>query len=372
MTDKHPPEIYGTAVTAPLYSPCRLHIDPMERLLLINFENDPDEIYKGFEPQVFADAVHGQGMLVIGWRVDGRVDVYHQPGLTLDPKTYDIAGDGLAEMVARPFTDAHFMVNKTGVDAAFAFLDVAGRPVEVTIREQNRRKRKPFGLLAPMGSAATAPSALPLVYLHDFYFVRRAGTAVAIMVAGQMRRPDVLPLPLDGARIYFTRYSPEPLIATLNPAHNGRLLPLERISASKAQAGDLLFDLSDNHGWTEIARMRRVYKGREVIVAFMPSLPNLAGLSDGAQTGGGFTITADPTVGTVSGTYQVARQGGRVQLTMTPGNGWQPNENKWMLRFLYRVAPIFREWPKTYRRTAVLDLTDPQQATMQSAWQRMI
>jgi hypothetical protein len=76
--------------------PFRIDVDPMERLLLINFEKDPDSLYLGFEPQVFNDPINGSGHLVIGWRVDGKVDVYHQPGLKLDPEKYDIAGKGLA------------------------------------------------------------------------------------------------------------------------------------------------------------------------------------------------------------------------------------------------------------------------------------
>jgi hypothetical protein len=81
----HAAAIYDTTPRDRLFTPFGLHIDPMERLLLINIEDDPDELYVGFEPQVFDDDAHGRGMLVIGWRVDGRVDVYHQPTLSLDP-----------------------------------------------------------------------------------------------------------------------------------------------------------------------------------------------------------------------------------------------------------------------------------------------
>ena len=63
-------------------NPFQISIDPMERLLLVNFEKDPDTFYVGFEPQVFDDNVNGRGHLIIGWRVDGKVDVYHEPGLT--------------------------------------------------------------------------------------------------------------------------------------------------------------------------------------------------------------------------------------------------------------------------------------------------
>jgi hypothetical protein len=370
VSPHNPLEIYAATGVDLLYSPFFLHIDPMERLLLINFEQDPDEVYIGFEPQLFDDAVHGQGMLVIGWRVDGRVDVYHQPGLNLDPSAYDIAGKGLAEMVERPLTDAYFVVNSTGVDAYFAFDDLLGRPIEVTIQERNSRPRKPFGLLAPMGSAATSPSALPLVILHDFYFVRRAATTISIVVDGRPRQPDNLPLPLDGTRMYFTRYSPDPLIATLNPAHDGLLTPLERTGEREARIGNLIFDLIDNQGQTEISQMRHAFKEREIVVMFNPPLPQLLNLAAGAKTSGSFTISGAESVGIVTGEYQINRERDRAEARLTPSGGWQPNESKWTVRFLYWAASTFKQWPKTYLWTASLDLSDPQQVTMQSAWQR--
>lgn len=370
MNESHPPTIYQSEANDRLYAPFDLHIDPMERLLLINFTEDPDDIYIGFEPQVFDDAVHGQGMLVIGWRADGRVDVYHQSGLKLDPATYTIAGDGLGEMAERSLSTAHFTVTQQGVDAYFAFDDLQGRPVEVTIQENSHRTRKPFGLLAPMGNAASNPSALPLVLLHDFYFVRRADTVVSVKVDGQERRLDRLPIPLDGSRMYFTRYSPDPLIATLNPAQDGPIAPLERVDATIARAGEVWFDLVENQGRTEIAAMRRAYKEREVVMAFAPAVPELLSLADGAEVNGHFLISADPAVGQVTGDYEITRQGDQLTLRLLPSGGWQPNERKWSVRFIYRVARDFTEWPKTYVWTAVLDLSNPDQPTLQSNWQR--
>lgn len=91
-----------------VYNPFSIDIDPMERLLLVNIENDPDTLYIGFDPQVFDDEINGTGHLVIGWRADGRVDVYHQPALRLNPAKYAIARGGLANMIAREMPDVFF------------------------------------------------------------------------------------------------------------------------------------------------------------------------------------------------------------------------------------------------------------------------
>jgi hypothetical protein len=159
-----------------LFSPFRIDIDPMERLLLINFEKDPDSLYVGFEPQAFDDDINGTGILVIGWRTDGRIDVYHQPGLHPDPEKFDIAGKGLANMLERKMDGALFEITERGAQAKIRFPDLDGRMIELHLEERSNRTRKPFGLLAPMGQAAENPSAMPLVLLHDFYFVLRSDT----------------------------------------------------------------------------------------------------------------------------------------------------------------------------------------------------
>ncbi len=78
LTTSHPA---ATGASIQIQNPFFINIDTMQRLLLINFENDPDSVYIGFEPQVFADSINGYGHLIIGWRKDGWVDVYCQPEL---------------------------------------------------------------------------------------------------------------------------------------------------------------------------------------------------------------------------------------------------------------------------------------------------
>ncbi|PDV97017.1 hypothetical protein A9Q02_05415 [Candidatus Chloroploca asiatica] len=363
--------MYAGTATGPLYTPFQLEIDPMQRLLLINFGEDPDAIYLGFEPQVFDDERHGTGLIVIAWRVDGKVDVYHQPGVRLDPATYAIAGDGLNLMLERPLADASFRVTETGVEAAFAFEDALGRSIEVAISERNPAPRRPFGLLAPMGQAATSPSALPLVLLHDFYFVRQAATEVTLLIDGKSHTPDKMPVPIDGTRMYFMRYSPDPVIATLNPAYDGPMTPLEHLSATEARLGELTVELGDNQGQPEITQLRRSFNDHEVTVAFTPPLPNLVNLAEGASTSGIFTIAADPSVGQVIGEYALKRQGSTVTLEAIPSGGWYPNESKWTVQLIYLMAADFTAWPRSYRWTATLDLTHPSQATMQSRWERI-
>ncbi len=175
----------------------------------------------------------------------GRLDVYHQASLHPNPAKYDIAGKGLANMVERELAGATYEVDAFGVQAHYEFRDIHDRAVVINIREQNPRTRKPFGLLAPMGAAAAAPSAMPLVLLHDFYFVRKRHTAFEISIDGQGHQPDHLPIPLDFSRMTFARYSPRPLIATLNPALEGPLEPLAvAVGEPEVQVGETTLSLA--------------------------------------------------------------------------------------------------------------------------------
>lgn len=361
----------GAAVNFKLLNPFEIHIDPMDKLLLINIENDPDSIYIGFEPQVFDDDVNGTGMLVIGWRVDGKVDVYHQPGLNPDPEKYDIAGKGLANMVEKKMGNAFFDITEKGVQANISFTDIDGRFVELYVEERNRRRRKPFGLLAPMGDAAEQPSAMPLILLHEFYFVRRSNTDISVKINNRSHEPDKLPLPMDFSRMYFTRYSPDPLIVMLNPAIEGILNPLPKPGNNSTATGGTIYELTLNSFIYEIKSFSESHNEHTITVTFNPAFPNLDAFTRTGEATGSFTITGKASVGIVRGKYSVQNVKDQLQVVLIPSDGWIPNERKLSLRFLYTVAPIFRSWPTTYKWIANLQKDEAGIMYMKSYWERI-
>lgn len=355
-----------------LHIPFDIAIDPMERLLLVNFEKDPDSLYVGFEPQVFDDGVTGKGHLVIGWRKDGRVDVYHEPGLRPDAQKYDIAGKGLAHMVEREMTHASFEVNDRGVQAHYEFQDLQERNVLIRINENHSRKRKPFGLLAPMGDVAENPSAMPLVLLQDFYFVRKKHSEVAVSVAGRSHRADMLPLPIDGNKMTFIRYSTAPLIATFNPAFPGNLPTVSVQEGHKlVRYGHREIHLEWLKGKPAIRRMVFQNTRHPVELRFDQPFPALEALGQTAAIRGSFSIEAHPSTGRIAGDYSVEKQGDRVRIVMVPTKGWKPRPDKLSLRFLYTVAKVFKSWPATYRWTADIEAAGDGGYTMTSGWKRI-
>jgi hypothetical protein len=353
-------------------TPFSLDIEPMSRLLLVNFEKDPDTIYKGFEPQVFDDAEHGKGHLVIGWRNDGKVDVYHEPSLKLNPKGYDIVGKGLANMVAREMNHALFLVKNEGVQAHFLFKDMLDREVEIMINESNPKKREPFGLLAPMGHVAENPSSLPLILLCDFYFVRQQHTEFKVSIDGVYRKLDKLPIPMDFTKMYFTRYSSKPIIARLNPAFGGALKVLEvKTGIKNIDFGEYDINLVWNGENALFKRITRRNEIHPIHLDFDDPFPNLYAWEGNSNLSGKFRIVSHPSIGEIAGEYLVSKLDDKIKITMVPNKGWKPKYTKFSLRFLYNVVSIFKQWPKTYAWTAEVHQNNNDQYFMDSDWKRI-
>ncbi len=354
-----------------LHVPFRMDIDPMEKLLLINFEKDPDSLYVGFEPQVFDDDIHGKGHSVIGWRVDGKVDVYHQPSLNLDKENYDITGKGLANMVETMMEKADFHVSKSGVKASYKFKDIENRDICIYITEKNEKKRKPFGLLAPMGSVAENPSALPLVLLHDFYFVRKKKTSISISIAGRSHRPDELPIPIDFTKMLITRYSIDPLILTFN-RETDELLPYLELQTGENEISteDLCYYIEWMSGKPRIRSIEKTSGKHVVRLKFDPSFPDIHDIEEDSGFEGEFEIEGDPSTGKIKGNYEVEKKGGSLDLQMIPSYGWTPKPDRPSLKILYTVAKIFKRWPSTYRWTATINRDESGEFFMRSTWNR--
>jgi hypothetical protein len=355
-----------------LMNPFTIDIDPMERLLLINIENDADEYYVGFEPQVFNDPIQGEMHLIIAWRKDGMVDVYHQKSFQPDPAKYSIAGKGLACMQPVNFRHHFFSINDFGVHAHYYFIDFYGRTIEIRISEKNYKKRRPFGLLAPMGDAAENPLSLPLILLHDFYFVRKRKTFFSVSVNGRMHKPDALPMPIDWSRMYFTRYCPAPLIATLNPASEGILKAMELEDGSPVYSiRDYTFELDWNHQKVVIKSITRHNERHPLKLHFEPAFPSISDMTDGDFYSGTFSITGHHSTGSISGTCSVKASDGGIQINLQPDGGWKPVIPKFSLLILYTIVKVFKHWPRTYKWTAELTKSEDGCWYMSSRWVRI-
>ncbi|MFW5709778.1 MAG: hypothetical protein ACOCX5_06130 [Chloroflexota bacterium] len=356
--------------TARFCSPFTFHYGHIERLLLINFTGDPDTVYVGFEPQIVNDPVKGKGLLVIAWRQDGTIDVYHQPQLTLQREDYDIVGDGLSDFIVCPFDDAQFLIGERGVDLNIEFTDKKGRTVRLHINEQNRRRRKPFGLLAPFPGASKKPPSMPLALLYDFYFVRRARTEISVEIDGRQHQLDMLPAPIDGSRVYFVRYSPDPFIVLFNPAYDGPL-PVQSFQVGDSpELNGAIHEVQASGEHAAIKALRTSSQRHQVRLSFTPAFPDLLHMQDGIDLKGTWHMDLEKAIGYISGTYHVQRSSDRITIDMHPSDSWHPRITKLSVWFMFKVVPIFKHWPRSYHWHADIDLNQAETPHLSARWYR--
>jgi hypothetical protein len=265
---------------------------------------------------------------------------------------------------------ASFEINEQGVQAEYRFKDYLERDIEILILERNQKKRETFGILAPMGDAAENPSSLPLVLLHDFYFVRIKHTDALVKIDGKRHKLDKLPFPMDWSEMYFTRYSPKPLIATLCPSFEGRIAQIKVcIGSQRHREGDYIFELE----WkNQLPLIKSISKDNEVFplkISFQPSYPHNEQLGD-FKVVGIFKIESHPSTGSLSGEYVVRKTQNEVYVSLTLSKGWTPNITKYSLMILYKVARIFKKWPTTYHWQAKMEKDKQMGWYMYSKWER--
>lgn len=365
MESNHPVAIYEKFATGSLYSPFNIAIDPMDRLLLLTFDGDP--YYECIEIQVFDDKYHGKGLAALMGRKNGKVDVYFQPGLHLDKSGYGVAA-GLNAWTECQMSAAKYEVTPTGVNLHVAFTDVDGRPIEARIHETDTAPRKPTDLLAPLGSGIQNPTWFPCVYLYNFNFVRKRGTDLLISIDGKQRSPQSIPVPIDGAFVHFTRYSPRPAIGKLNQNYDGQLAPLKPKGPGEWKDGKTTYQLVQQDGHYEIESLSATQGSQSIGIRFAPPVPDLAAIRDGVTLKGSFALKQDKNIPICAGGYTVTRKGKDVLVDLDPTEGWQPQESRLSYRFIYFVAGMFKSWPTTYHWSAKLHLDDT--PTLQTEWTR--
>lgn len=370
MTQPSPTSLYQPDAPRHFIAPFNLQSDRIQRLLLINFERDPDREYIGFEPQLFDNANKGQGLLVIGWRRDGRLDVYHQPSLRLTHADYAMVAKGAADLIPCDFGPNHFEITARGIDLDLRFSDKFGRAVVLRIVERHPRPRQPFGLLAPFPSSTEKPPNLPLPLLYDFYFVRRAHTEIDVSIDGRQHALDRLPAPIDWSWVYFVRYAADPLILNWNTNYEGPLTPHFVTGKGSLEADGLIYELVENAGRHEIVAMRPSEAHHDVRFTFDPPFPDLAALREGAARRGRFRIDMEAALGDVSDDYVVERHGAQVQMRLHPSGGWRPGVRRWSIRIIFLLVSLFRKWPQWYRWQATLDLSQPDAPHLQARWEK--
>lgn len=361
-------DVYFKKSDGVFYSPFSLSVDAMEKLILVNFEKDPDEFYNVFELQQARDKNGGCRYLVIAYRKDGAADVYHQADFPFGSQS-SLLND--ASFFVRPLEDAKFEVIDDCLEVFFAFEDKTDREIKVKVKETNRLKKKPFFLLAPIGVLPRNPKSLPVYSLFEMAFTKQNYTAIEIEIGKVKHKPDTFPLPIDCARNFFTRYSPDTFNVDWNRNDHGELLPMKPDKNNYIDNAGTKYELINNDGHFEIKRMSAKNAKHQLTIDFSPPVPDLVCLKEEVKVQGNFTIAMDRSTGVIGGGYHLHRSKSEIELQLRPDKGWQPHEGRWILKILYLVVKVFKEWPKCYVWTAKIRWDKTDQPIMESSWKRI-
>lgn len=322
-----------------LMFPFRLAADYMERLLVADIKGDPE--FTGLEPQTFDDPINGKGMRVIRYRKDGTVDVYWQPGVKFDRRTFEI-GKGTVDLAETEITPARFEITDRGLDLDVRFTDLQGRVNVLTIHEDTPGK-KSFPLLAPISSNIEHPIQFNVVYLPDIDFVRRAGTVISGQIGERAIQPDSIPLLINGRRIWLMRYADKPVIGIFNPPMNSPILA-EMDGAGQVEVNGMSLTIEADGS---LARITVGQASKRTELNFTPAFPNLLNFAEGKSARGHWILnTAGARI--TAGAYSAVNQGGSIAVDLDSLENWKPENLPFSVWLLTMVVRMFRTWPSTY------------------------
>lgn len=362
-------DVYSKTSDGVFYSPFNLSIDPMEQLMLVNFEKDTDVLYNTLEIQQASNKNGQKKLLVIAYRNDGAADVYHQPEYPFASQDSVLNN---ATFFERPLENAKFEIKTDNIEVYVFFEDRRERKITVRVNESNIQRKKPFFLLAPVGVISLKPASLPVYSLYEMSFTKQKTTSIEIEIDKVKHKPDTFPIPIDCSKNFFTRYSIDTFNVDWNKNFNGELTPLTPDSFNKTEASGITYELEEQNGHYEIKRMRANNRKHSICIEYNPAIPDIACLKQETDINGNFSITTDNTESIIQGYYHIKKRKNEIDMKIRPDKGWKPNENRWIIKFLFLFVKVFREWPKSYVWNARIRFdNNAGLPTIQSGWERI-
>lgn len=360
-----------------VYLPFTIAIAPIKKLSLINFENDPDEIYNSLELQYINGEPYGIGWRVIAYRNDKYVDVYDSKSLTAKKdETFDVTQKGLNKHVQVAMNHTYFEKDRDGIHIGFEFNDIENRVISVQIDEHNRRSSKYVDLLAPIGHGTEKPTFLPLFFMYKFDFVRKAGTNISIQIDGKKRVPDKFPVPMPKEMQfrYFARYSMDCQIIEFARAEKGTLEQYEFTQDHKIIFNNTEYVLEKKEDMILLNKIVIRDKDHPIHITFSDSIPVYFnnGISYSNQNDihfeSDFIINAGTSMGAISGKSSFQLKDKIMYYTLIPTEGWSSVPNSFLTRMMLGKDTLFCTWPKTYKYQLQINVNNGES---ESSWIRI-
>lgn len=353
------------AATTATPSPVALELSSLRGSLIIDLADDPT--YRTLEPQLL-NGDDGVGLTLLAYRRDGRVELYAEEHLQVDPSGYDGLEQGPAGIQRTTFDPARFEVTGDGLKLDIALVAPNGHRFELHIHEHLKGRRDHFALLAPVGGVFESPAFFPFLWLPTMSFVPVRRTEVALRVDGQPRTISRLPLPIGGRRCLMARYDLDAMVCQVNPTWVTDLSqnPVPGPQPSPHDGREVV----DMDGQPGLAGLQVRRGAHSCAVRLDPPLPDTATVPPSTRLQGSVKLQADGAT-ELQGHDELERAGERVLLVMDRIGPWRTRQRRPLLGVLFRL-PIFRRWPTTYRWEATLDLAATSGSAWSSRWSRHV
>jgi hypothetical protein len=349
-------KIYGYPPENMFFSPFNMTFDPIDRLMLIDFEDDP--IYYGIELQIFR-IVDEEYPLVLLYRKDNLVDIYYTNEAIIDNRK-KLIEDLLTNVSFSQLEkiDFKFQVDNMGLDVYLHLKDKLEKDIEFQIKE-NTPERDLTAILAPVGAGSKKPKYFPNIYLDKFGMVIKKGTEIFVKTHGILRKPVEIPVRMNGMHIYLAHFSLEPIISNWNNSYSGNLNPIFiKTSELNVKNENLIYEILDNKGFYEIEKISgEDGVGHTISFEFSPAIPNLIALNSNVNIKGKFSCCIDDRKGIFAGEFYITRVGDIISFSIQPTKGWQPFPGKL--------------WLNTYEWNAEIDIFEKNNIKIQSNWYRI-
>jgi len=348
-------KIYDRPPRNMILSPFNLIFDSIDRLLIINFEEDP--IYYSIELQIF-HKIDKEYPLVIMYRKDNMKDIYFTNEIVIKNRK-KIVTDLLTNVSFNQLEDIEYKLqfDEMGLEAYLFLKDKLEKEIEFKIKEKTPG-RELASILVPISAVNKKPEYFPIVFLDKFGMVIKKNTEIFIKIHGFLRYTTDMPIRMNGMNIYSAHYSLEPIISNWNKIFSGNMNPIIlNPPVLNLTNENITYNLIKNSDYYEIKQISgNDEEGHTISFEFSPAIPNLIALRSGKKIKGKFSCSLDDRQGIFAGEYYINRIDEIITFNIHPTKGWQPFPGKL--------------WLMSYFWTAKIEILNEFDAKVQSYWYR--
>lgn len=348
-------DIYKEDSDGTIISPFNISFINIDRLMLINFENDP--VFNGIELQEI-NIENEERPIVILFKNDESQDVYY-----LDEESMKHHRQATKKLLNNPSfnltdkIDYKYELDGRGLDAYLFIVDKDGMAIEFKVKE-NKKKRELSGMLAPVGASTPEPKYFPYMFLEKFGLVVRKNTIAYVRVNENNRTVSEFPVRVEGDCVYFIRFCLNPIMGYWNEEFEGNLAPIEVHANLEFTIEGIKYSIKNNYQHFEIESISKNNdQGHKIFFEFSPAIPDLKSLRENIELKGRFSSGTDERKGLLIGTYEIVKKDEAIRFVIKPTKAWQPFPGK--------------SWVSNYIWEATINLQDRKNVVMKSKWKNL-